>query len=124
MKVTINIETLIEKLEITNSLPGGTQSGDVSLFDGPGLAEEISKALSAAMLPPSLTPEDKSKGLAKLLRRDCKSLDMVVQSLLKKEKDRHRPRKIGQESLESCLLHQTANLLYMLSAHIIPHLER
>ena len=68
--------------------------------------------------------ENKSKELAKLLRRECNQIQRVVQNLSKKErKNRHRS-KIGQQSSESLLLNQTANLLWLLSAHVIPRLEQ
>ncbi len=74
--------------------------------------------------PQGFSHQEKSKGLAKLLLQHTTPLDGLVQNLSKREKGFHRQRKIGQVSLEECLLYQTSTLLWLLSEHVIPHLEK
>lgn len=152
--MTINIEKLIGKIEIHHHNGGQkeTPCKDENLcekvrfnlqvediissnlndtqneFQSLVYKQDSEKAISAAQPSSSLLPshklESKSIMLANILRQNYAPLDRVVQLLLTQETSRTPQRKKHGESLESCLLHQTANLLHILSVYVIPHLEQ
>lgn len=101
-----------------------TQNKAQSLFCKQDFEKEVSEAQPSSSLLPSHKLESKSIMLANILRQNYAPLDRVVQLLLTQETSRTPQRKKHGESLESCLLHQTANLLHILSARVIPHLEQ
>jgi len=105
-------------------LQDDTQNKAQSLFCKQDFEKEVSEAQPSSSLLPSYKLESKSIMLANTLRQNYAPLDRVVQLLLTQETSRTPQRKKHGESLESCLLHQTANLLHILSAYVIPHLER
>lgn len=105
-------------------LDNNIQNTEESLFEKPNFESKSLAGLPSVLNPLNLSHSEKSKGLAKLLLQHTIPLDRVVQSLSKMGKDYPRPRKIGQVSLELCLLNQTSTLLWLLSEHVIPHLEQ
>ena len=123
--INIHIHSLIEKLEVSNTTkPNDTQNKERFLFHELGLEKVISEALREGVLLPDEKHQKKSRDLATILRQECTPLDRLAQSLLKKEKVNPHLRKIGRESPESCLLYQTASLLHIVFAYVIPHLEQ
>lgn len=119
----VEIKDIAKRAEAANQL-NDTQNKAQCLFCKQDSEKAISTVQSEALPLLSHRLESKNIGLANILRQEYKSLDMVVQMLLRREKGRLHQCKIGSVSLESCFLHQTANLLYILSAHLIPHLEQ
>lgn len=129
MKITINtdnpevVESFFQQFNFT-PLQGGTQNKHRQAHYNTNSGRAIPRVVSVALPEKDYDIENKGKDLAKILRRDCKSMERVVQHLTKKEKENRHLRKIGQESYESLLLSQSANLLWLLSEHVIPQLER
>lgn len=113
MKIEININ-LQDGIQIQQECPDHMQD----------LQKEILEALCGCTEVQDHSTQSKSRGLATILRQECKWLDKVGQMLLEKEKDFPHQSKIGSKSLESCFLHQTTTLVQILSAYVIPHLER
>lgn len=124
-------ENLCEKVrfnqqveDIISSNLNDIQNKAQSLFCKPDSEKAISAAQSSSSPPASHKPESENIRLVNILHQNYAPLDRVVQLLLTQETSRTPQCKKHGESLESCLLHQTANLLHILSARVIPHLEQ
>lgn len=106
------------------TLLNDTQNASQSLVCERDSEKEVLSVQSSSSPLASHKLESENIRLANILRQNYAPLDRVAQSLLKQETSRIPRRKKHGESLESCLLHQTANLLHILSARVIPYLER
>lgn len=128
MEITIKtndpliLENIIEQL--SSRFPNDIQNQYKPVCSHTDFEKEPSITEPAVSPETGYGTENKSAGLAKILRRECTMIDRVVQNLLKKERKNRHLSKIGQQSYESLLLNQSANLLWLLSEHVIPQLER